>query len=189
MKIIISKTQLENILKEAENKFKLPQEILDAHQQVEKKYGFKVGYGHIQAEMKQEGGYYDDAGAVDPTAKASAEKFVTDIKSKFPKLASNKGITSSYRGYDKQIDVFGKGIFDAGGVLQRQQYVALPGFSQHHTGKCFDIFSVEPEWWLSNSDVMKYVRDNAPKFGFKVSYPFDGYLRKHEPWHIFYTGK
>lgn len=188
MKIIVSKGQLEKVLVEVESKFKLPEAITKAHEKVEKRYGYKVDNSNIAAELKQEGTYYDDAGAVDSTAKKAAESFVANIKAKFPKLEKNKGITSSYRGYDKQVDVFGGGISTAGGIIQRQQYVALPGFSQHHTGKCFDIFSVEPEWWYKNPDVMKYVRDNASKFGFKVSYPFDGYLRKHEPWHILYIG-
>ena len=119
MKIIVSKGQLEKVLVEVESKFKLPEAITKAHEKVEKKYGYKVDNSNIAAELKQEGTYYDDAGAVNQAALSAAEKFVTDIKSKFPKLKDNKGITSSYRGYDTQVTVFGRGILDAGGILQR----------------------------------------------------------------------
>jgi hypothetical protein len=142
----------------------------------------------VDDEMKQEGQYYEDNGGEVSKAKIQISKLLSSLKKEFPEVSSKATVVSSYRSYSKQVDTFGGKIKRDGGVSQRQKYSALPGFSQHHTGKAFDIISVEPSWWNQNSDVKKWVENNCGKFGFKVSYLRDGVLRKAEPWHLFYVG-
>jgi LAS superfamily LD-carboxypeptidase LdcB/peptidoglycan hydrolase-like protein with peptidoglycan-binding domain len=166
----------------------LPSDIKNALSSVEKKYGVTIDDSHVDKEMDQEGQYYDDNGSENSKAKQQIEKLLTSLRSKFSSLSSQAKVVSSYRSYNKQVDTFGGKIKRDGGVSQRQKYSALPGFSQHHTGKAFDILSVEPSWWNKNSDVKKWVENNCGKFGFKVSYLNDGVLRKAEPWHLFYVG-
>ena len=74
------------------------------------------------------------------------------------------------------------------GIDNTQKANTIPGFSQHHTGKAFDIFSVETSWWNKNSDVKEWVSKNAPKYGFDVTYKSQGPLRIAEPWHLYYVG-
>lgn len=164
----------------------VPQQIKSKLKDVERKYNVTITDSNIKDELKQEGQYYEDNRGEDPKARKQIDKLVNKLKQTFPNV--DKGVVSSYRSYDKQVDTFGGKIARDGGVSKRQRYSALPGFSQHHTGKTFDIISVEPSWWNQNSDVKKWVADNCGKFGFKVSYPSDGVLRKAEPWHLYYVG-
>jgi len=165
----------------------IPQVIKSKLKDVERKYNVTITDANVNAELKEEGQYYEDNGGEDAKARKQIDKLVSALRQTFPKIGS-KGVVSSYRSYDKQVDTFGGKIARDGGVSKRQKYSALPGFSQHHTGKTFDIISVEPSWWSQNSDVKKWVADNCGKYGFKVSYLSDGVLRKAEPWHLYYVG-
>ncbi|MEG1409382.1 MAG: M15 family metallopeptidase [Terrisporobacter sp.] len=110
------------------------------------------------------------------------------------KSAKNDNIkligTSAYRSYRTQISIFNKNVKEKG-VDYANNYVALPGKSEHQTGlaidvtnesRCFDKTSIEAQW-LAN---------NAHKFGFILRYPegkedITGY--NYEPWHVRYVGK
>jgi LAS superfamily LD-carboxypeptidase LdcB len=164
---------------------KLPFAIQSAIKKLEQTYRVKIEDSHIQSELSQEGNYYPDNGGENPEARQQINKLVTKIHQLFPKT-KNLGVISGYRGYSKQSDVFGRNVAAQGGVSNRQKNVTLPGFSQHHTGKAFDILSVEPTWWNANPDVKKWVADNVGNYGFEVSYPNPGVLRNEEPWHLFY---
>jgi hypothetical protein len=96
-------------------------------------------------------------------------------------------IVSGYRSYDDQVLNFGSKA-KTRGVDDTQKSNSLPGFSQHHTGKAFDIFSVENSWWDANKDVKEWVSKNASKYGFEVTYVNTGKLRVPEPWHLYYVG-
>jgi LAS superfamily LD-carboxypeptidase LdcB/peptidoglycan hydrolase-like protein with peptidoglycan-binding domain len=192
-RLIISESEKNDILKkyglltEKVNR-NLPPSIKSALSSVESKYGVTINDNHVDDEMSQEGQYYDDNGGENSKASSQISKLLLSLKKQFPELSSKAVVVSSHRSYSKQVDTFGGKISRDGGVSQRQKYSALPGFSQHHTGKAFDIISVDPSWWNQHPDVKKWVANNCGKFGFKVSYPSDGVLRKAEPWHLFYIG-
>ena len=117
---------------------KLPFAIQSAIKKLEQTYGVKIEDSHIQSELSQEGNYYPDNGGENPEARQQINKLVAKIHQLFPKT-KNLGVISGYRGYSKQSDVFGRNVAAQGGVSNRQKNVTLPGFSQHHTGKAFDI--------------------------------------------------
>ena len=84
---------------------------------------------------------------------------------------------NSFRDHVKQKDTFIEMAIKNGGKIKNGlRQAALPGFSQHHTGKAFDISS-------SNLVTDKMLSS----FGFKRPYPTDTGFRMPEPWHIFYT--
>lgn len=75
-------------------------------------------------------------------------------------------------------------------------YAALPGFSEHHLGTTVDLLTVENNYTISdayeNTRLGKWLKENAYKYGFTMSYPKDkqhitGY--RYEPWHWRYLGK
>ena len=104
-------------------------------------------------------------------------------------MAFPRDIVSGYISYSDQVDNFGKKVKVDGRTIEDvQSYNTIPGFSQHHTGKAFDIFSTDPTWWNNNSKVKKCVEENAGNYGFEITYKEDGPLRKKEPWHLFYVG-
>lgn len=165
----------------------LPEKIKSSINKLKTKYGINITQSHIDKEFKQEGNIQPDNGGINNEAKKSIEKLIKDCKKANSKVRFPDGIVSDYRSYDDQVDNFGKKAKDRG-VDDTQKYNTVPGFSQHHTGKAFDIFSTEPSWWDTNSGVKNWVADNCKKYGFKVTYNVDGVLRKKEPWHLFYIG-
>jgi LAS superfamily LD-carboxypeptidase LdcB len=166
---------------------KLPEKIKSSIDKLKTKYGINITQSHIDKEFKQEGDIQPDNGRVDSEAKKNIEKLIKDCKVLNPNVRFPVDIVSDYRSYDDQVDNFGTKA-KTRGVDDTQKYNTIPGFSQHHTGKAFDIFSTEPTWWDTNLQVKNWVADNCKKYGFKVTYTTDGVIRKKEPWHLFYVG-
>ena len=167
----------------SEEKSKLPSKVQSAINKLKTVYGLDITQKHIDKELEQEGSWREDAGGVNQEAQTSITKLIKDCNSKFGNLG---GIVSGYRSYDKQVDNFG-GKAVKRGIDNTQASNTLPGFSEHHTGKAFDIFSTEESWWNNKSDVKKWVTDNASKYGFRITYKTQGTLRVAEPWHLYYT--
>jgi len=166
---------------------KLPKNIKNLITQLKNSYGITITDEHIRKELEQEGNYKEDSGGVDSKANSQINKLINDAKNKFPKLANTKGIISGYRSYSDQVKNFGSKAKNRG-IDNTQKSNTIPGFSQHHTGKAFDIFSVETSWWNNNSDVRDWVSKNTTKYGFDVTYKKQGPLRISEPWHLYYIG-
>ncbi len=164
----------------------LPQNIQNAISKLKKEYGIDITNDNIKKEFDQEGNFREDNGGENPDARKQIDKLISDAKSKFPKL-SKFGIVSGYRSYEDQVKNFGSKA-KTRGVDNTQKANTVPGFSQHHTGKAFDIFSVDSGWWNTNSDVKDWVADNAKNYGFDVTYKTQGPLRIAEPWHLYYVG-
>ena len=164
----------------------LPNSIKSAISKLEKNYNIDITDEHISKEFEQEGGYREDSGGEDSQARQQINKLINDARKKFPKL-NKLGIVSGYRSYEDQITNFGNKA-KTRGIDDTQKANTIPGFSQHHTGKAFDIFSVETSWWNRNSDVKEWVAKNASKYGFDVTYKKQGSLRIAEPWHLYYVG-
>ena len=188
----IQKNKVEDLKTDNENPTKsegniLPPQIQELMNKLEKNYGIKITKKHIDAEFKQEGNIRLDAGGVNSEALKQIKKLIEDCKKANPKVRFPDGIVSDYRSYNKQVDNFGSKAKKKG-IDVTQASNCLPGFSQHHTGKAFDIFSVDNSWWDENSNVKNWVANNCKTYGFKVTYKSKGSLRIAEPWHLFYIG-
>ena len=93
-------------------------------------------------------------------------------------------VNSAYRSYQDQIATYKR---------NDKRYVALPGYSEHQTGLCLDITSLQhPEKWsFGKSEEGIWMRENGYKYGFILRYPekqsqIMGY--SYEPWHMRYVG-
>lgn len=160
-----------------------------AIQKLISKYNLKITQDHIEKELDQEGTTREDAGGVNSEAQNAVEKLISFCKSQHPQIG-NLGIKSGYRSYEKQISNFGEKA-KTRGIEDTQKWNALPGFSQHHTGKAFDIFSTDTSWWNSRPEIEACVKENSKKYKLKVTYTKEstkGKLRGAEPWHLFYVG-
>jgi len=165
----------------------LPPDVKKAIDKLRTDWGVNITDYHLKKEMDQEGGTTEDAGGVDTEANRKIKNLIKDCKKQFKKVTTD--IISGYRGYNDQVKNFGGKVKNDGRSIDDvQSYNTIPGFSQHHTGKAFDIFSTDPSWWDTNSDVKKWVENNANSYGFEITYTTNGTLRKKEPWHLFYTG-
>lgn len=69
--------------------------------------------------------------------------------------------------------------------------VAIPGFSEHHTGRAIDFHEMgkkQLEEDFEKTDSFKWLQDNALKFKFTMSYPRNNpFGIIYEPWHWFYN--
>lgn len=107
------------------------------------------------------------------------------------------GLDSAYRSVAEQqriVEDFTKRY----GEDYVKQYVAVPGFSEHHTGLALDLFLIiDGKDVYLNEDMVQYpeiwakIHEKLAEFGFILRYPegkeeITGY--SYEPWHIRYIG-
>lgn len=95
-------------------------------------------------------------------------------------------ILSGFRTYKYQESLFTRSVSNKG-IEHANKYVARPGTSQHQLGTAVDINSVEDSF--VNTKEYAWLRENAEKFGFSLSFPKGqeektGYA--FEPWHYRY---
>ena len=78
-------------------------------------------------------------------------------------------------------------------ALERARVSAPPGYSEHSTGFAIDIgdannrqtdFVIEFE----NTDAFKWLKNNAAKYHFKLSFDKNNKNVDYEPWHWRYEG-
>lgn len=106
-------------------------------------------------------------------------------------------LDSVYRSVDDQIALWN--YFEQEyGEDYCKQYVAVPGYSEHHTGLAVDIcITVDGEYnndndvMLAQTDLFNEIHTLMPQFGFILRYPkgkedITGY--SYEPWHLRYVG-
>jgi flagellum-specific peptidoglycan hydrolase FlgJ/LAS superfamily LD-carboxypeptidase LdcB len=168
---------------------KLPPKVQKLMDKLKSKWGVVITQSHIDKEYEMEGDVRSDAGSVNTTAENKIKELIKDCKKAYPNVNYPADIKSGYRSYDTQVDNFGKKVKTDGRSIENVQASnCLPGFTQHHTGRAFDIFSVDTSWWDKNPKVKKWVADNCKKYGFKVTYTKPNQLRIPEPWHLFYIG-
>ena len=79
-----------------------------------------------------------------------------------------------------------------------KQYVAVPGYSEHHTGLALDLYlNIDGQDVYENEDMVQYpevwakIHEKLPEYGFILRYlegkeDVTGY--SYEPWHIRYVG-
>ena len=105
-------------------------------------------------------------------------------------------IESSYRTIEKQQSIWND-YLEEKGLDYCNKYVAVPGYSEHHTGLCIDIiFKVNNEYIVDNiaendNPIYKEIHKVLQDYGFILRYPknkeeITGY--NYEPWHIRYVG-
>ena len=172
----------------------LPPKVQKLMEKLKTDYGVIITQSHIDKEFEQEGKTRPDNGGVNAVALTEIKKLISDCKKanptvNFPNPIKHgvSGLASGYRSYDDQVRNFGTKVRDNGRTIENVQASnCLPGFTQHHTGRAFDIFSVDTDWWNKNPKVKKWVVDNCKKYGFVITYETKGTLRIAEPWHLMY---
>ena len=166
---------------------KLPLNVQKLMDKLKTSYKVTITQTHIDKEYDMEGDVRPDAGSVDLQAEKKINELIKDCKNANPNVKFPTGIVSGYRSYDKQVDNFGTKVKNNKRSIEDVQASnCLPGFTQHHTGKAFDIFSTDTSWWNTNSKVKEWVADNCKDYGFEVTYTKPNKLRIPEPWHLFY---
>lgn len=101
-------------------------------------------------------------------------------------------VTSGYRGYADQTEVYNSWVASVGEDAALN-YAALPGYSEHQTGRALDIFVIgETTNTFAQHPAAKWLAENAWRYGFILRYPeayenLTGYA--YEAWHFRYVGQ
>lgn len=102
---------------------------------------------------------------------------------------------SGYRSYQRQREIYLASVIK-NGITHTLKYIAAPGTSEHQTGLALDVSCPQIDYELIEDFALtpegKWLKYNAHKYGFIISYPEDslektGYA--YEPWHLFYPCK
>jgi D-alanyl-D-alanine carboxypeptidase len=124
----------------------------------------------------------------DPGVDPEAERAFTQMQLDAKTEGLNIYISSSYRSYNYQVGTYNRYVQNDG-VEMADTYSARPGFSEHQTGLCFDLNTIDDSFGATPESA--WVSANCYKYGFIIRFPegkeeFTGY--KYEPWHIRYVG-
>ena len=146
---------------------------------------------------------YIPHGLVDTKSKYKEDVLINDkvykmfllMKMEALKNGYDIDIMSGYRTYDYQEKIYNKLIRDKG-MNYAFRYIAPAGASEHQTSLAIDICVYRDnkcfiEHDIENSLEIKWLQNNAHRFGFILRYPFGkeditGY--NYEAWHFRYVG-
>jgi len=98
-------------------------------------------------------------------------------------------ISSSYRSYEYQKEVFARNTREEGSEAAAERISARPGYSQHQLGTVIDFGTIDNNY--VNTKPGKWLAANAWRYGWSLSYPkglenITGY--DWECWHYRYIG-
>ena len=105
--------------------------------------------------------------------------------------AARDGVTllplSGFRSISRQTRLIRKKLAAGRSLASVLRFVAAPGFSEHHSGRAIDFgdpadSTVEESF--ARTPAFRWLRRNAGKFGFVMTYPRSNRYRiGYEPWH------
>lgn len=99
-------------------------------------------------------------------------------------------IVSAYRSFAEQVSLKGKYLVTYGSGANR--FSADQGYSEHQLGTTVDLTTVKLGanfTQFGETEAFKWLRENAYKYGFILSYPENNSYYQYEPWHWRYVGK
>jgi len=122
--------------------------------------------------------------SLDKTLMTNWRKMLSDATAK----GLNIYIASGYRSYSQQVKTYNSYVATDGKALA-DTYSSRAGHSEHQTGLCFDLNSIEDSFQYTAEG--KWVNDNCYKYGFCIRFPkgkdsYTGY--QYESWHLRYVG-
>ncbi|MFC4891513.1 D-alanyl-D-alanine carboxypeptidase family protein [Pseudofrancisella aestuarii] len=101
-------------------------------------------------------------------------------------------IVSGFRSYEYQQGIINRKLAKGIPLEEIKKVNALPGMSEHHTGRAIDFTTVGEDEVLTErfeeTVAFEWLTKNAHKYGFKMSFPRDNkYGFIYEPWHWCYN--
>ena len=96
-------------------------------------------------------------------------------------------IVSAFRSVEYQLGIIRRKIERGLSMDEILRVSAAPGFSEHHSGRAFDLTAPEfaaLEVEFEQSPAFEWLRTHAATFGFRMSYPRGNpHGISYEPWH------
>ena len=140
---------------------------------------------------------YVDSQGWDVETEEKAYAAYQELKAALEKEGVYVDLDSAYRSVAEQERIV-KDFTEKYGEDDVKQYVAVPGYSEHHTGLALDLYlNIDGEDVYENEDMVLYpevwakIHEKLPEYGFILRYlegkeEITGY--SYEPWHIRYVG-
>ena len=144
-------------------------------------------------ELVEMRGYDDEIFQVEEQTAAQFRKLQNETAQKGIEIL----LSSAYRSVEKQ-QAIKEELTAEYGEEYGKQFVAAPGYSEHHTGLALDfVAKIDGKWLIENKEIfdraeeLQPVYDILPRYGFILRYlkgkeEITGYPA--EPWHIRYVG-
>ena len=100
-------------------------------------------------------------------------------------------LVSAFRTVDYQYNIVKRKFKKGQSEMEIFDVSAIPGFSEHHTGRAVDLHTNGVNGVLTtdfeNSKAFTWLMENAYSYGFRLTYPKNaGNGILYEPWHWFY---
>lgn len=128
------------------------------------------------------------------SAASALARMLSAARADDPAVARAMMGISCYRSIERQAAIFCNADRIAErGLAGQARWVAPPGFSEHSTGLAIDFGNrngnCNLEQCFKNDPVGRWLKANAPRFGFRLSFP-EGNPQgvSFEPWHYSYVG-
>ena len=91
-------------------------------------------------------------------------------------------VDSGYRSVAYQTRIIARRLAGGQSIARIMAFVAPPGYSEHHTGRAFDL--VPSDAAFADTDTYRWLSHNAGRFGFRETLPAAGEdSASWEPWH------
>ena len=144
-------------------------------------------------ELVEMRGYDDEIFQVEKQTAAQFRKLQNETAQKGIEIL----LSSAYRSVEKQ-QAIKEELTAEYGEEYGKQFVAAPGYSEHHTGLALDfVAKIDGKWLIENKKIfdraeeLQPVYEILPRYGFILRYlkgkeEITGYPA--EPWHIRYVG-
>ncbi len=120
--------------------------------------------------------------------KSEALPFLSAMLDDMKKAGLNPKIISAYRSFDQQKNLKGKYLQVYGSGANK--FSADQGYSEHQLGTTVDIINKGGvlNTDFENSEEFKWLKKNAWRYGFIMSYPKNNSYYMYEPWHWRFVG-
>lgn len=128
---------------------------------------------------------------------STAYEAYLQLKDALEKEGIHTELDSAYRSIEAQQKIVDD-FTEKYGEDYVKEYVAVPGYSEHHSGLALDLYLiVDDKTVYENEDLVQYpeiwakIHEKLPEYGFILRFPegkedITGY--SYEPWHIRYIG-
>ncbi|WP_210009107.1 M15 family metallopeptidase [Aquirhabdus parva] len=101
-------------------------------------------------------------------------------------------VVSAFRSVDRQVEIIQRKKLSGLPLEQILAVSAIPGYSEHHTGRAIDIGTENCallEEAFEQTESFQWLVQYAKQFGFIMSFPRNNiYGYQYEPWHWYYQG-
>jgi D-alanyl-D-alanine carboxypeptidase len=122
----------------------------------------------------------------------SAGKKWSQMKEAASSDGINIRIVSAFRSVNYQVEIITKKLDNGEKINSILEFIAAPGYSEHHTGRAVDLTTDSCEnlsELFEKIEAFAWLTKNANRFLFRLSYPRNCKEKiSYEPWHWVYNG-